>query len=121
VLLDCGSCGSAAPPPSSEFSAAFDEVFRSEGIRIIGAPRANAYAERFVRTVRAECLDWLLIVEGRHLEHVLRRCVTDYNSKQPHRALALRPPAGCTQRGPPASPLLTIPGKPGPAVLLLVP
>jgi transposase InsO family protein len=49
----------------SKFSAAFDEIFRSEGINVIQtpirAPQANAYAERFVRTVRAECLDWLLI------------------------------------------------------------
>jgi hypothetical protein len=57
----------------SKFSGAFDGVFRSEGIRVIHtpirAPQANAYAERFVRTVRAECLDWLLIVGRRHLEH----------------------------------------------------
>jgi putative transposase len=48
----------------SKFGAAFDEVFRSEGIirTPIRAPQANAYAERFVRTVRAECLDWLLII-----------------------------------------------------------
>jgi putative transposase len=54
----------------SKLTAAFDEVFRSEGIRVIHtpvqAPQANAYAERFVRTVRTECLDWLLIV-GRRL------------------------------------------------------
>jgi hypothetical protein len=60
----------------SKFTASFDEVFRSEGIRVIHtpvrAPQANANAERFVRTVRTECLDWLLIVGGRHLEHVLR-------------------------------------------------
>ena len=60
----------------SKFSAAFDEVFRSEGIRVIQtpirAPQANAYAERFVSTVRAECLDWLLIVGRHHLERVLR-------------------------------------------------
>ena len=59
----------------SKFSAAFDEVFRSEEIKVIHtpvrAPRANASAERFVRTVRAECLDWLLILGRRHLEHVL--------------------------------------------------
>jgi putative transposase len=59
----------------SKFAAAFDEVFRSEGIKVIHtptrAPQANAYAERFVRTVRAECLDWLLIIGRRHLESVL--------------------------------------------------
>ena len=80
----------------SKFSAAFDEVFRSEGIRVIRtpirAPQANAYAERFVRTVRAECLDWLLILGRRHLEHVLRTYVTHYNTERPHRALALVPP-----------------------------
>src|SRR6266496_2459569 len=56
----------------SKFTAAFDEVFRSEGITVIHtpvqAPQANAYAERFVRTVRNECLDWLLIIGRRHLE-----------------------------------------------------
>ena len=58
----------------SKFTASFDEVFRSEGIRVIHtpvqAPQANAYAERFIRTVRTECLDWLLIIGRRHLEHV---------------------------------------------------
>jgi putative transposase len=62
----------------SKYSGAFDEVFRSEGARIVRtlvrAPKANAIAERFVRTVRAECLDWLLIVNRRHLERVLRVC-----------------------------------------------
>src|SRR5262249_26906353 len=61
----------------SKFTAAFDEVLRSEGIKVIHtpirAPRANAHAERFVRTVRAECLDWLLILGRRHLERVERR------------------------------------------------
>ena len=53
----------------SKYSGAFDEVFRSEGTRIVKArvraPKANAIAERFVRTVRAECLDWLLILNRR--------------------------------------------------------
>jgi putative transposase len=80
----------------SKFTAAFDEVFRSEGIKVIQtpirAPQANAYAERFVRTVRAECLDWLLILGRRHLEHVLCCYVTHYNAERPHRAPALVPP-----------------------------
>jgi transposase InsO family protein len=54
---------------------------------------ANAYAERFVRTVRAECLDWLLIVGRRHLEHVLHVYTTRYNRERPHRGLALRAPS----------------------------
>jgi Integrase core domain len=56
-------------------------------------PRANAYAERFVRTVRAECLDWLLIIGRRHLEHVLRIYIRYYNRERPHRGLALLAPA----------------------------
>ena len=86
----------------SKFCAAFDEVFRSEGIKAIHtpirAPRANAYAERFVRTVRGECLDWLLILGRRHLEHVLSRYLTHYNAELPHRALALLSPAGSDHR-----------------------
>jgi putative transposase len=58
----------------SKFTAAFDEVFRSEGIRTIRtpvrAPRANAFIERWIDTVRRECLDRLLIVNRRHLENV---------------------------------------------------
>ena len=58
----------------------------------VRAPKANAIAERFVRTVRAECLDWLLILNRRHLERVLRVYVDHYNRERPHRALELRPP-----------------------------
>src|SRR6266516_1491997 len=80
----------------SKFAAAFDEVFRSEGIEVIHtpirAPQANAYAERFVRTVRAECLDWLLILGRRHLERVLRAYTEHYNREPPHRGLALLSP-----------------------------
>jgi putative transposase len=60
----------------AKFSRAFDDLFRSEGAEIlrspVQAPNANAYAERWVGTVRAECLDWLLIVGRDHLEQVLR-------------------------------------------------
>jgi putative transposase len=80
----------------SKFTAPFDEVFLSEGITLthtpVQAPQANAFAERFARTVRTECLDWLLIVGRRHLEHVLRIYTQHYNRERPHRGLALQPP-----------------------------
>jgi putative transposase len=89
-----------------KYSGSFDEVFRSEGIRIVKtpvrAPKANAIAERFVRTVRTECLDWLLILNRRHLEHLLRVYVDHYNRERPHRALELRPP-DYRRRGPTCS------------------
>jgi transposase InsO family protein len=85
----------------SKFSAAFDEVFRSEGLNVIHtpirAPQANAYAERFVRTIRAECLDWLLILGRRHVGFVnselpangvigLRLAVRGWGTQTPPRA-----------------------------------
>jgi putative transposase len=80
----------------SKFATAFDEVFRSEGIHVIHtpirAPQANAHAERFVRTVRSECLDWLLIVGRRQLESVLRTFTAHYNRERPHRGLELLTP-----------------------------
>jgi transposase InsO family protein len=80
----------------AKFCRGFDEVFRSDGGEVLRtplrAPRANAHAERWVRTVRAECLDWLLIVGRGHLEQVLRIYVQHYNRHRPHRALLLQPP-----------------------------
>jgi putative transposase len=80
----------------SKYSGPFDEVFRSEGTRIVKtparAPKGDAIAERFVRTVRADRLDRLLILNRRHLEGVLRAYVDHYNRERPHRALELRPP-----------------------------
>ena len=68
----------------AKFTASFDEVFRSEGIRVIKtpvrSPRANAFAERWVRTVRNECLDWLLILSRSHLDRVLRQYVAHFTS-----------------------------------------
>jgi transposase InsO family protein len=57
------------------------------------SPKANAYAERWVQTVRAECLDWLLIVGRGHLDQALRVYVAHYNAHRPHRALGLEAPA----------------------------
>jgi putative transposase len=81
-----------------KFSHAFGEVFRTEGIRVIRtpvqAPNANAHAERWVRTLRADCLDRILIFGRGHLEHVLRVYRCHYNEHRPHRALHLLPPSG---------------------------
>jgi putative transposase len=82
----------------TKFSRAFDEIFHSEGIKVIRtpiqAPNANAYAERWVRTVRFDCLDRILILGRRHLEYVLRVYRRHYNEHRPHRALDLLPPEG---------------------------
>jgi putative transposase len=71
----------------------FDDVFCSAGAEVLVTPvqAPNAYAERWIRTVRAECLDWLLIVRRRHLAQVLRVCVAHDNAHRPHRALGLEP------------------------------
>jgi hypothetical protein len=80
----------------AKFSSAFDAVFSGQAVRVVRtparAPRANAFAERWVGTVRRECLDWLLILGPRHLERVLREYVRHYNVARPHRALRLCPP-----------------------------
>lgn len=81
----------------SKYSGPFDEVFRTERVKIIKtpirAPRANTLAERWVRTARRECLDHLLILGRRHLERVLREFVGHYNAERPHRGLRLAPPS----------------------------
>jgi len=80
----------------SKFTAAFDEVFRSDGIRTIRtpvrAPRANAFIERWIGTVRRECLDRMLILNRRHLERALPVYIRHYNEHRPHRSLDQRPP-----------------------------
>jgi transposase InsO family protein len=79
-----------------KFTDGFDGVFLSDGIQIVRtpfrAPPANGVAERFVRTVRSECLDWLLVLNQEHLECVLRVFIDHYNGHRPHRALSLTPP-----------------------------
>ena len=58
----------------------------------IRAPKANPYAERWVQTVRTECLDWTLVLGRRHQLRLLRRYVRHYNQQRPHRGLALAVP-----------------------------
>ena len=80
----------------AKFTYAFDQVFRAGGVKVIRtpveAPKANAIAERFVGPLRRECLDWILIVNRRHLERVLRAFVGHDNGHRPHRALDLAAP-----------------------------
>ena len=89
-----------SPVPSSrprhQVLRPIDEVFRSEGFSVIRtpirAPRANAHTERFVGTIRRDCLDWILIRGRRHLEDVLQIYVDHYKPRRPHRALGLAAP-----------------------------
>jgi putative transposase len=80
----------------AKFTAAFDAAFTAAGINVLKipprAPRANAYAERWVRTVRAECLDWTLVLTQRQLHRVLTEYLRHYNTVRPHRSLDLQPP-----------------------------
>jgi putative transposase len=80
----------------SKFSFGFDEVFRSEGVRVIRrpvpAPRAKAHAERWVGSLRRECLDRILVIGRRHLEQVVRAYIAHHNEHRPHRSLDQRPP-----------------------------
>ena len=80
----------------AKFTRSFDEVFRSEGARVlqapVRAPKANAFAERFVRTIRTELLDQVLVLGRRHLLAFLRDYETHYNSHRPHRGIELHAP-----------------------------
>jgi transposase InsO family protein len=80
----------------AKFVGPFDEVITSVGARTIKtpfrAPKANAFAERFVLTARAECLDWVLVRSERHAERVLREFVDHYKQERPHRGINLEPP-----------------------------
>jgi putative transposase len=88
----------------AKFSASFDGVFRAEGARVIRtpiqAPNANACAERWVRTIRSERLDWLLVFGRRQLKLVLRTYIDHYNRQRPHRALDLDAPDPIGQLAP---------------------
>lgn len=80
----------------SKFTTAFDEVFSGNGTRVIKtpvrAPRANSFAERFVGTLRRECLDHVLILGERHLRSVLAEYARHYNGHRPHQDLQQEPP-----------------------------
>jgi putative transposase len=88
----------------AKFTTAFDTVLAASGIQTIKtpiqAPRANAIAERWISSVRRECLDRMLITGERHLRLVLGEYADHYNTHRPHRTLQQQPPAG---RPPPAA------------------
>jgi hypothetical protein len=98
----------------AKFTPAFDDVFRAEGITIVKTPpqtpRANCYAERFVRTVRVECTDHLLLCNQSHAAAVLSTYIQHYNAHRPHQSrgqrapndkhLPITPPTGAITRHP---------------------
>ena len=92
----------------AKFSGPFDTVLRSEGMRVIRtpvrAPNANAYAERVIETIRAECLDWTLVWGRRQLDRTLRTYGEHYNRQRPHRALGLASPLAAAGEPIPANP-----------------
>ncbi len=80
----------------SKFSGPLDDVFSTGGTEVIRipyrAPRANAFAERWVLTVRTECLDWILVRSRHHFERLLRDYIEHYGRARPHRGLDLNTP-----------------------------
>jgi putative transposase len=80
----------------SKFTAMFDQVLAGSGVRIIKtpvwSPRANSFAERYVGTLRRECLDHLLIYGERHLRQILAEYARHYNHHRPHQSREQRPP-----------------------------
>ncbi|HET6532079.1 MAG TPA: integrase core domain-containing protein [Actinoplanes sp.] len=80
----------------AKFTAGFDAVFAAASVEVVKipprTPTANAYAERWVHTVRTECLDWVLILNDRHLDRVLTAYLQHYNTGRPHRGLSLAVP-----------------------------
>ena len=81
---------------AGQFTASFDAALASTGIEAVKIPprrpRANAYAERFVLTVRNEVTDRMLTFSERHLRRVLAEYETHHNGRRPHRSRQLRPP-----------------------------
>jgi putative transposase len=100
LLMDLGEHASAfrylIRDRAGQFTAAFDAVLADAGIDVLkipaSCPRANAYAERFVLTIRTELTDRILIFGQRHLQHVLAEYTRHYNGRRPHRGRDLRPP-----------------------------
>jgi transposase InsO family protein len=99
---DLAAAGARPPALSRDrdtrFGPAFAAGFATQGVRVVRTPvrtpQANAFAERWVGTIRRGCLDWLRITGERHLGHVPREVAAHDNSARPHRSLRLQPPLG---------------------------
>ena len=92
----------------NKYGGGSDLVFKAEGLEVIRTPiaahRVNAHMERQIGTTRRECLDWMLILNRRHLERVLAEWFGHYNAARPHRALAMQPPIARSGPRPAAGP-----------------
>ena len=100
LLMDLGECAGRFKflirDRDTKFTAAFDEVFAGNGMRTIKtpvrSPRASSFAERYVGTLRRECLNHLLIYGERHLRQILAEYSRHYNEHRPHQSREQRPP-----------------------------
>lgn len=86
----------------AKFASSFDRVFEAEGVETVltpyRRPKANAFAERWVRTAREECLDQALIISEAHLGRVLTEYVEYYNQRRPHQGIGQRVPKPLPER-----------------------
>jgi putative transposase len=91
------ACKALVRDRGSQFTAAFDEIFRTEGIKVlktpVRTPVANAFAERWIGTLRRELLDRTLIWNRAQLEHIVIDYIDHYNEHRPHRSHDQHPPA----------------------------
>ncbi|HAF19016.1 MAG TPA: integrase, partial [Chloroflexi bacterium] len=100
VSWELSECGSSARflihDHDHKYGGGSDLIFEADGMTVIrtpiAAPRANSHIERQIGSTRRECLDWLLVLNRRHLERVLTVWFEYYNQARPHRGLELRTP-----------------------------
>jgi putative transposase len=110
LVMELAECGEKASyllkDGDTKFTAAFDEVFRSEGIKVkrlpFASPNLNAFAERFIQSIKQECLDQFVVFGERHLEYLIREYESYYNTLRPHQGIGNQT-IGITAMPPPVS------------------